>query len=345
MPSEDKGKRKMLKSLKLYNFQAHRKRLIQFDPAITTIRGRTDVGKSAVLRALRWLALNDTAGDEFVTWGADEAVAIVELVHNEIAAKVVRRKGRENVYKLNGQVFKAFGAGKVPDVVAEVLGLSEINFQKQHDKPFWLDDPAGEVSRQLNRVIDLVVIDTAMSNAAKMVRTARERVSVSEDRLREKRMREMEASAGTTRIEKFKVVKVQYARLAKIKSDHDRLEEVIQMADSIDVPALERRSDQAGLLFQKALRLRNLSGAHSRLAEIVEGIEECDRVIREVPDLRPLEAKWHALQQARPRWESLWSLVSDLEELDDLVAQNELAAKQWAEELKKRACPTCGRKN
>lgn len=336
----------MLKSLKLYNFQAHRKRLIQFDPAITTIRGPTDVGKSAVLRALRWLALNDTGGDEFVTWGADEAVAIVELEDGAGGeAKIVRRKGRENVYKLNGQVFKAFGAGKVPDTVAQALDLNEINFQKQHDKPFWLDDPAGEVSRQLNKVIDLSVIDTALSNAAKMVRQSRERVSVSEARLGEKRTREAEALSGTIRIGKFRVLKDQYDKLAKIKSDHDQLEAVVLLADSIDVPALERQAAQAGVLFQKALRLRNLVGGHSRLSEIVEGIEECDRVIREVPDIRPLSEKWAALKQARLRREQLQSLADELEEMDDLVRQNEQTEKERREIVERYACPTCGRKN
>lgn len=337
--------RKMLKSLKLYNFQAHRKRLIRFDPAITTIRGPTDVGKSAVLRALRWLALNDTAGDEFVTWGADEAVAIVELTHNQIEAKVVRRKGRENVYKLNGQVFKAFGAGKVPDVVAEVLALSEINFQRQHDKPFWLDDPAGEVSRQLNKVIDLSVIDTAMSNAARMVRTARERVTVSGERLGEKRTREAEALCGTMRIEKFRVLKVQYDKLAKVKSDRDQLEAIIRMADSIDVPALQRRAARAGLLVQKALELRNLNGACARLREITEGIERCEKAARQVPDIRRLSEKWIALREAAAQRASLKTLVDDLEEVADICAQNEQAEKSFRVIVEKYACPTCGRKN
>lgn len=335
----------MLKTLKLYNFQAHRRRLIQFDPAITTLRGPTDVGKSAVLRSLRWLALNDIGGDDFVTWGAEEAVAIVEVEHNGIAAKIVRRKGRENVYKMNGQPFKAFGAGKVPEPIAEVLGLCEINFQRQHDKPFWLDDPAGEVSRQLNKVIDLSVIDTAMSNAAKMVRTARERVTVSEDRLREKRIRETDALAGTRRIEQFRLLKAKYDRLAKIKEDRDQLEAVIQLADSIDVPALERQAAQAGVLFQKALRLRNVNGAHSRLSEIVKGIEECDRAIREVPDIGPLSQKWIALVQARARRDLLKIIVDDLELAAERVQADETEMKMYADKLKAHACPTCGRRN
>lgn len=336
----------MLKSLKLYNFQAHRKRLIQFDPAITTIRGRTDVGKSAVLRALRWLALNDTGGDEFITWGADESVAIVELEDGAGGeAKIVRRKGKENVYKLDGQVFKAFGAGKVPDPVAGILQLSEINFQKQHDKPFWLDDPAGEVSRQLNKVIDLAVIDTAMSNAAKMVRTARERVSVSESRLGEKRTRETEALSGTIRIGKFRLLKAKYDKLAKIQADRDQLEAVIQMADSIDVPALERRAAQAGLLFQKALRLRNLSGAHLRLREIVEAVEERNAAIREVPDIQPVSAKWTQLRQLKARRELLAAVVDDLEQAADTLAQHEQSEREYREIVLAYACPTCGRKN
>jgi exonuclease SbcC len=336
----------MLTTLKLYNFQAHAKRLIQFDPRITTIRGRTDVGKSAILRALRWLALNDTGGEEFVTWGAEEAVAIVELEDGAGGqAKIVRRKGRENVYKLDGQVFKAFGAGKVPEPVAAVLALSEINFQRQHDKPFWLDDPAGEVSRQLNRVIDLSVIDTAMSNAAKMVRTARERVSVSESRLEEKRTKETEAMNGTRRIERFRLLKAKYDTLAKIKSNLDQLEAIVRLADSVDVPALERRAAQAGVLVQKASELRNVNRAHSHLSGLIHGVEECNKAILEVPDIGPLSAKWIQLRQAQAQWELLNELVENALALDECIAADDLELKLMHERLFKHACPTCGRKN
>lgn len=336
----------MLTTLKLYNFQAHTRRLLRFDPRITTIRGRTDVGKSAILRALRWLALNDTGGEEFVAWGAEEAVAIVELEDGAGGqAKIVRRKGRENVYKLDGQVFKAFGAGKVPDPVAAVLALSEINFQRQHDKPFWLDDPAGEVSRQLNKVIDLSVIDTAMSNAAKMVRTARERVTVSESRLEEKRTKETESLSGTIRIGRFKLLKAKYDALAKIKSNFDQLEEIVQLADSVDVPALERRATQAGLLVQKALELRNVQRAHSHLAGLIRGVEECDRSIRKVPDVGPLSAKWIQLRQARAQWELLNELVENVVALNECIAADDLELSLMHKQLFKQACPTCGRKN
>ena len=43
-----------IESLSLHNFQCHEHLDIAFDPQLTTIVGPSDVGKTAILRALKW---------------------------------------------------------------------------------------------------------------------------------------------------------------------------------------------------------------------------------------------------------------------------------------------------
>lgn len=333
----------MLKSLKLYNFQAHRKRLLTFDPGITTIKGRTDAGKSAILRALRWLMLNDMGGEDFISWGEREAVVILELEHNEIAAKVVRRKGPENVYKLNGNVFKAFGAGKVPDLIEEVLRVDEVNFQKQHDSPFWLGEKnAGEVSRQLNRVIDLSVIDTAISNASKMVRTARERVTLTEERLGDRRTKLTEAETGTNRIKRFKLLKGKYDEYEAIKKDHDQLEAILNLVDSCDLDSLDARARKAGELFEKASQLRDLQTRHTNLAKLIEDLELAEEWAVEVPDIGKLSAVWYDLKKVTAQHELLNELVKNIDAMEAAIEADEVELKVQMKKLMAVACPTCG---
>lgn len=160
----------MIKSLQLEDFQAHKKLCITFTPGITTIIGDTDVGKSAVIRALRWVCQNVPQGAEFVRWGSKCAVVSLEVEESVI----VRSKGKsENGYLMNGDEFKAFGTG-VPDPITKVLKLSDLNFQEQHDAPFWLSIGGSEVARQMNRIVNLEIIDGVLANVATRLRKAKD---------------------------------------------------------------------------------------------------------------------------------------------------------------------------
>ena len=133
----------MLRSLHIKNFQVHTDLKIEFSPTITSIKGPTDSGKSSVLRALRWVCLNDMAGEAFIREGACSVLALLRIGDRKIG----RGKGQiGNVYRLDDREFKAFGQGNVPQEIAQVLQLNEINFQGQHDAPFWFAETAGEVS-------------------------------------------------------------------------------------------------------------------------------------------------------------------------------------------------------
>src|SRR5262245_61335301 len=123
----------MIRTLQLRNFQKHRRLKLVFSPEITTIRGRTDQGKSAILRALRWISMN-VAPSDFIRHGSKFASAVLSVRTEHGLVKIVRKKGKANIYKLNGRVLKSFGT-KVPDPVLALLQINEINFQKQHASP------------------------------------------------------------------------------------------------------------------------------------------------------------------------------------------------------------------
>ena len=171
----------MLQRLQLRNFQCHDDLRIVLDPQVTTIVGPSDVGKSAVLRALCWIAENKPSGDAFVRNG--ESLCSVSLWLDE--RKVVRRKGKAtNEMLLDGQVFRAFGAD-VPEPIADLFNVGDVNFQAQHDSPFWFSLTAGQVSRELNGVINLDVIDRTLAGVASALRKARAVEEVCRDRLEE----------------------------------------------------------------------------------------------------------------------------------------------------------------
>lgn len=174
----------MIESILLRDFQCHHKLRIDLDPLVTSVTGDSDAGKSAVLRALGWTCFNRPSGSAFVRVGA--GYSRVDLVVD--GRKVVRRSGDgKNEYRLDDGRFSSFGTG-VPPPVADLLNLDPtLNFQWQTDPPFWFGLTPGEVSRELNAVVNLGLIDRTVANLASEHRKARSVVEVTEARLAEAR--------------------------------------------------------------------------------------------------------------------------------------------------------------
>lgn len=172
----------MLEAIQIRNFQIWKKKTIHFDPKTTVIAGPTDSGKSAILRALYWVFYNQPSGDEFITKGTDAEVIVRIKIDGHT---ITRRRGGKlgNVYQLDGTTYKAFGRSEVPAPVADILNVTRDNFQRQHDAAFWFSLSAGQVSKELNAVVDLSVVDRVLSQVGKDLREAK-----AEDRLTTERV-------------------------------------------------------------------------------------------------------------------------------------------------------------
>jgi hypothetical protein len=158
----------VIEELYLKDFQRHAKLSIRLDPGVTTFVGPSHRGKSSVLRALRWLCLNRPGGEAFVRNGAEGAKVRLGVDDRTVTRS---RSGTRNAYTLDGTPLIAFGSD-VPSDVAAFLNVSEINFQDQHDPPFWFGKTGGEVSRELNRIVDLQSIDSTLAHLNRKLRIA-----------------------------------------------------------------------------------------------------------------------------------------------------------------------------
>lgn len=166
--------------LEIRGFQTHKDFKCLFDPEVTTIVGPSDVGKSAILRALGWLTQNSPSGSDFINWNSKQASVILTLN----GAVIQRHKSAsENTYSLDNKEFVSFGTD-VPRDVAEALNITEDNFQWQYDSPFWLSESSGEVNRQLNRLVNLEIIDTVLAYLLSAARTTNRDVAQLLDRLK-----------------------------------------------------------------------------------------------------------------------------------------------------------------
>ena len=111
----------MIQSLALKNFQSHKDTLIKFDPGVNVIVGSTDSGKSAIIRALRWLVWNRPIGDKMRSnWGGETEVIIDDEL-GRTKDEYFIRGGDE----YGPSSFKAFGTWDGFNIVPERLVWAE----------------------------------------------------------------------------------------------------------------------------------------------------------------------------------------------------------------------------
>jgi exonuclease SbcC len=161
----------MLSHINIKNFQSHKDTELKLSTGVNIVIGASDSGKTAIVRALRWLTWNKPGGDSFrSSWGGDTSVSLT-LTNGPTVTRF--RNNKENVYEIVGtgdpMEYNAFGS-EPPEDVVKLLALSEINVQQQLDRPFLLDSSPGQVAQYLNSVAKLDVIDRAVASIARWAR-------------------------------------------------------------------------------------------------------------------------------------------------------------------------------
>lgn len=198
----------MITNLSIRNFQSHRKTELVFVPGVNVILGTSDSGKTAILRALRWVTTNKPGGDEFRSkWGGETSVTITTT-----EGHVTRTKNTsENSYKLmdgtgDESIFLAFGAN-VPEPISNFLNLTEVNLQQQLDAPFLLSDTPGQVAAYFNKIAGIDIIDTANKLAQKEISSTKKMIE----------LRETDIERKKTQLEKYDVLETIEERLHELE--------------------------------------------------------------------------------------------------------------------------------
>jgi len=161
----------MIDNIKLTNFESHPNSILNFDKGLNIIIGKSDCGKSSILRALSLVAYNKPSGDSFISHWAEETNIEIDIKGN----KIIRSKSKkENAYTLitenESEQYKSFGSN-VPEPVQAIINFDDVNFQYQMDAPFLLSKSSGEISRYLNQVVNLSKIDQSLSEIEKLKRS------------------------------------------------------------------------------------------------------------------------------------------------------------------------------
>lgn len=182
--------RAYIKKLSLRNFQSHRESDFEFLPGLNIIVGPSDQGKSAIIRALRWLIYNEPRGTGFIRAGEARCQVAVEMSTGVRVERIREESGKMNRYILEipgeePMVFERFNK-EVPLEIRQALGINklvidrdrsiEINLSSQLEAPFLMEESGANRSKVLGRIANLHIIDAAQRDTIRDIGQANQEI-------------------------------------------------------------------------------------------------------------------------------------------------------------------------
>lgn len=308
-----------IRSLRVKNFQSFEDLYLEVDPHLNCIVGPSNVGKSAIIRALDFL-FYDEWDASFVRAGANFATVEASL---EDGTVITREKGsgvnRVKIRYPDGKIetFESFGS-ELPKDVKRVLGNAcletefvgiKVNVSNQEDPHFLISYSPQLRSWLVCLVSGLDVLENALNLASD------ERISLT------KRLKELELS---------------------------RVEIESQLVELSDLPLKKREVQQKEALLEeirkKLLLLDNLMSLRERVLNLEKSVSSLrERDYSKVDDIENTLETLERLLSLRNKIEELLQKKFVLEE-ERARKERELSYKksEFVETLKKyKVCPVC----
>lgn len=161
-----------IRRLKLKNFQSHHNTEITFDKGLTVILGQTDQGKSAIIRALKWVLYNEPRGTDFITAGSNSCKVTLEMNDGTVITRARDKNRNRYILEKDGkkEIFEGFG-NNVPLEIIKAHGIpkiqidkdikSAVNLAEQLEPPFLISETGSNRAKALGRLVGVHIIDTA----------------------------------------------------------------------------------------------------------------------------------------------------------------------------------------
>lgn len=173
---------KYITKLILENFQSHKYSELVFNEGMNVIVGPSDSGKSAIIRALKWVLYNEPSGDYFIR--ENETQCSVTIHTNDGFILKRYRTRSKNGYSLiypSGEelVFEGIG-NSVPNEIIETIGIQKIqldsgesasiNIGEQLEGPFLLSEKTSTRANAIGRLVGVNILDDAIKEAVRDIK-------------------------------------------------------------------------------------------------------------------------------------------------------------------------------
>lgn len=340
----------LFKKLTIENFQSHQHTVVDLSTGLNVFVGPSDSGKSAILRALRWVLFNVPRGTDFIRKGATQCR--VGLTFTDGTEVIRVRSSSVNRYILRlpdqeEQQFEGFG-NTVPQEIIQVHHIKPIqldqkdiflHFGTQLESPFLLSESDRNKAKIIGRISGSHLID----NALKKTSADRQHLSLEMKQV-EQQVTDLKGKLEPyTDLPKIEEAYLQSEALfAKAKRKQEKVDqlkkwllqlqtirkEVKQMRQVIErlqhLPRLEQLLQMLELknsVYRQMLRLQEkqilISQGKEICLERLKQSQDLPKVEQLLTEIEAKKSKWNRIHQIHTRWKELSSVQQQLVNLID----------------------------
>jgi len=333
------------------NYQSHKKSTLVFSRWMNVILGPSDQGKSSIIRLIRWVVENRPNGDDYRRHYSKETYGKIYK-----GGKLITRcrTDTENEYRFKKQSYKALRTS-VPEDIETALNLSDVNIQSQHEVYFLIDKSPGQISKKLNEVAGLRVMDNVLKQVNTAIRSTNNDVNSTNKQLMrtQRELMDLDWALGAD-----KFLKKLESYDSKYNGMLDKYNRTTDLLYAIGLLEEKRSAFLSDNLVSDLGKLTIIQDAYVVAKDKLEylsglvGKIECLKKVRsdiKVIDITELEKLHHDVSSKESTYDRVCSLAKRIlllkfnnEELSASISESE---KKYRSTLKKMGtCPTCGGK-
>ncbi|WP_433958585.1 AAA family ATPase [Cytobacillus horneckiae] len=299
-----------IKQVRIEGFQSHVESSFNLGNGLNVITGPSDAGKTAIIRAVRWVAFNEPQGEAFVNEKVGEAVVAIYLENGAIITKR-RRKGKTSYLLQHSEDVEGslYEKSEVPDEVKALLQIEKqtfgdfetaLNFAFQLDAPFLISETASAGAKILGKLAGTESVDLAIKGVSKDTYSRRQDRTNAE--------KDIERISGSMlayhSIDDAKeAVDLAEMLLEQIEGNHKNFESLKEfrhtyelMQDKLD--ALAIKLDRLASVPQLEEDLKDIEKAQERYDVILQLYSQYSRLQERIESLGNSLDKYYGLQTA-----------------------------------------------
>lgn len=333
---------KYIKKVHLINFQSHADSILEFDEGLNVILGRSDSGKTAVIRGIKWALYNEPRGDYFVRIGEKETS--VEITFSDETILKRSRNGNKNIYEYKnilGEVtrYEGFG-GEVPqeiidqtEIFKDSIGQNSqiLYIQDQLEGPFLLSLSPGQKATEIGKLIGVDILDTAITNTRRdtlklngILREKIEEKEKLEKSLEEFSFLEEEEKKLNRLLEIQKDLEIKEDNLNKLTYLFGELTKINKSIDEQNLIIEKFKNlENAKRTFEKleylGLKLNSLEDVSYNLRKIEKELDINKKVIEDLSNLEIVSEKYRNAEEKLKKLQSFYDYYREIKNFDERI--------------------------
>lgn len=301
----------MITKIRLKNFQAHKNRVLEFTEGVNIIRGSSDAGKSAIIRAMIACITGKDFNSAYQTWGTNGPMEVTIEIDGHVITR--GRDAKSNYYILDGKKFAAL-RGECPKEISEIFNIGADQLNSQYESFYLLSETAGGVAKKIQAVCDLDSIARISKVSTKAVSDA-----TTEERIIERKLSELEPRLQ--KLDDVVILRRRYQRLVERREYLQEQEATLSSYEELKA-GYEKLEDYENLA--RAAILRPEFNKCKALDEsIKKNHSEHEQLLRLHRNVQRLSLKIEKAAIIENAMKEILSLFSEVQKIQKSIKENE----------------------